>query len=165
MVADRASGVLVDHTKVHSVNYEGQYYQTRGPLNAGPSPQGQPVIAQAGGSLRGRRFAGAHADTIVVNAKGIEAMREYREDVHRHMIAAGRSPSDCKTLYLINPILGETMAEAEERRDRRQAFAEAQIDQRLAQFGKITNIDFGKFDLDKPLPDDVTTNGHQLNLE
>ena len=165
MVADRASGVLVDHTKVHAVNYEGQHYQTRGPLNSGPSPQGQPVIAQAGGSARGRRFAGAHADTIVVNAKGIEAMRDYRKDVHRHMIAAGRDPSTCKILYLINPILGDTMAEAEARRDRRAALAMEQIDQRLAHLGKVTNIDFGKFDMDKPLPDDVTTNGHQLNLE
>jgi len=165
MVADRASGVLVDHTKVHAVNYEGQHYQTRGPLNSGPSPQGQPVIAQAGGSARGRRFAGAHADTIVVNTKGIEAMRDYREDVHRHMIAAGRDPSTCKILYLINPILGDTMAEAEARRDRRAALAMEQIDQRLAHLGKVTNIDFGKFDMDKPLPDDVTTNGHQLNLE
>ena len=165
MVADRASGVLVDHTKVHALNYEGQHYQTRGPLNSGPSPQGQPVIAQAGGSARGRRFAGAHADTIVVNTKGIEAMRDYREDVHRHMIAAGRDPSTCKILYLINPILGDTMAEAEARRDRRAALAMEQIDQRLAHLGKVTNIDFGKFDMDKPLPDDVTTNGHQLNLE
>jgi alkanesulfonate monooxygenase SsuD/methylene tetrahydromethanopterin reductase-like flavin-dependent oxidoreductase (luciferase family) len=39
------------------------------------------------------------------------------------------------------------------------------IEERLAHFGKVTNIDFAKFDLDKPLPDHVTTNGHQLNLE
>lgn len=165
MLADRERGVLVDPSKVHGVHYEGQYYQTRGPLNSGPCPQGQPVIAQAGGSARGRKFAGAHADTIVVNAKGIEAMREYRQDISNYMIAAGRNPDDCKVLYLINPILGETQAEAEERRNMRQAHADAQIEQRLAHFGKVTNIDFGRFDLDKPLPDDVTTNGHQLNLE
>ena len=46
-----------------------------------------------------------------------------------------------------------------------QELAKANIHERLAHFGKVTNIDFGKFDLDKPLPDDVTTNGHQLNLE
>ena len=66
------SGMLVDHTKVHAVNFEGRYYSTRGPLNSGPCPQGQPVIAQAGGSPRGRKFAAAHADTIVANAKGID---------------------------------------------------------------------------------------------
>ncbi len=119
------------------------------------------MIAQAGGSPRGRKFAAAHADTIVVHTKGIEAMRAYRDDVHKHMIACGRKPSDCKVLYLINPILGESIADAQERRKKRAAIALGRIDERLAHFGKVTNIDFGKFDLDKPLPDDVTTNGHQ----
>jgi FMN-dependent oxidoreductase (nitrilotriacetate monooxygenase family) len=165
IIADRRSGVLVDHTKVHAVNYQGRYYSTRGPLNSGPAPQGQPVIAQAGGSPRGRQFAAAHADTIVVNAKGIDAMRAYRGDVHKYMKAHGRKPEQCKVLFLINPILGETMEEAQERRKKRAAIALEKIDERLAHFGKVTNIDFGKFDLDKPLPDHVTTNGHQQNLE
>jgi alkanesulfonate monooxygenase SsuD/methylene tetrahydromethanopterin reductase-like flavin-dependent oxidoreductase (luciferase family) len=97
--------------------------------------------------------------------KGIEAMRAYREDVHKHMIALGRKPSDCKVLYLINPIVGETMEEAQERKRKRAAIAMERIDERLAHFGKVTNIDFGKLDLDKPLPDHITTNGHQQNLE
>ena len=164
-VADRKSGVLIDPSKVHRVNHEGPYFKTRGPLNSGPAPQGRPVIAQAGGSPRGRKFAAAHADTIVVHVKGIEAMKAYREDVHRHMIAQGRKPSDCKVLYLVNPIIGETMEEAQDRKKRRVALALEKIDERLAHFGKVTNIDFGKFDLDKPLPDHVTTNGHQQNLE
>jgi alkanesulfonate monooxygenase SsuD/methylene tetrahydromethanopterin reductase-like flavin-dependent oxidoreductase (luciferase family) len=81
------------------------------------------------------------------------------------MVSQGRKPSDCKVLFLINPILGETMEEALERRSRRQNMANAQVHQRLAHFGKVTNIDFGRFDIDRPLPDHVTTNGHQLNLE
>jgi FMN-dependent oxidoreductase (nitrilotriacetate monooxygenase family) len=165
IIADRKSGVLVDHTKVHAVNHEGKYFRTRGPLNCGPAPQGQPVIAQAGGSPRGRRFAAAHADTIVAHVKGIEAMKAYRDDVHQHMAALGRKPSDCKVLYLINPILGETKQDALERKARRAARALERIDERLAHFGKVTNIDFGKLDLDKPLPDHITTNGHQQNLE
>ena len=165
IIADRQRGVLVDHAKVHAVNHEGKFFKTRGPLNSGPAPQGQPVIAQAGGSPRGRRFAAAHADTIVVHVKGIEAMKAYRDDVHRHMAAQGRDPSRCKVLFLINPILGETMEDAKERKARRAARARERIDERLAHFGKITNIDFGKLDLDRPLPDDVTTNGHQKNLE
>ncbi len=123
IIADRKSGVLVDPSKVHAVNYQGKYFSTRGPLNSGPGPQGQPVIAQAGGSPRGRKFAAAHAETIVVNAKGIDAMRAYRADVHKHMIAQGRSPSDCKVLFLINPILGGTIEEAQERRNKRQSMA------------------------------------------
>lgn len=164
IIADRHRGVLVDHTKVHAVNYKGKYFETRGPLNSGPAPQGRPVIAQAGGSPRGRRFAAAHADTIVVNAKGVEAMRAYRDDIRSLMVACGRNPDHCKVLFLVNPILGETMAEAAERRARREMRAAETLVQRLAHFGKVTNIDFGRFDLDKPLPDEVTTNGHQQNL-
>ena len=77
-----------------------------------------------------RKFAAAHAETIVVNAKGIEAMKAYRADVHNHMAAAGRSPSDCKILFLINPILGETEEDALERRKHRQRIADQHIEQR-----------------------------------
>jgi len=165
IIADRRSGVLADPAKVHGVHFTGKYFKTRGPLNSGPAPQGQPVIAQAGGSPRGRRFAATHADTIVVHAKGIEAMRAYREDVRLTMAAQGRRPDDCKVLYLVNPVVGETTEEAEWRRQARIARANQQVEQRLAHIGKVTNIDFGRFDLDKPLPDDVTTNGHQQTLE
>jgi FMN-dependent oxidoreductase (nitrilotriacetate monooxygenase family) len=165
IVADRKNGILVDPSKVRAVNYSGKFYKTRGPLNSGPCPQGQPVIAQAGGSPRGKRFAAQHADTIVVNIKGIDAMRGYRNDIRQMMAEAGRNPDDCKVLFLINPILGDTMEQAEERRQMRAQRGKDYVLQRLAHLGKVTNIDFGKFDLDKPLPDDVTTNGHQQNLD
>src|SRR5580692_8658626 len=121
IVADRQSGVLVDHTKVHAVNYDGTYFRTRGPLNSGPAPQGQPVIAQAGGSPRGRKFAAQHADTIVAHTKGIAAMKSYRDDVRARMAACGRDPDSCKVLFLVNPIIGETEAEAQEKQRMRAA--------------------------------------------
>jgi FMN-dependent oxidoreductase (nitrilotriacetate monooxygenase family) len=164
IVADDEAGILVDHTKVHAVNFEGRYFKTRGPLNSGPCPQGQPVIAQAGGSPRGREFASRHSDTIVVNAKGIHAMKAYRDDIRARMVAHGRDPDSCKVLFLVAPILGETEEEAQERKRTRAARAAEQIPQRLAHFGKITNIDFGKMDLDRPVGS-LTTNGHQQSLD
>jgi FMN-dependent oxidoreductase (nitrilotriacetate monooxygenase family) len=165
IIADRKNGILVDHTKVHAVNYEGKYFKTRGPLNSGPCVQGQPVIAQAGGSPRGRQFAAQYADTIVASTKGTAAMKAYRDDVRARMAACGRDPDSCKVLFLVAPIIGETEQEAQEKKQLRQARAEAQVPQRLAHLGKVTNIDFGKFDIDKPLPDGVTTNGHQQTLD
>jgi FMN-dependent oxidoreductase (nitrilotriacetate monooxygenase family) len=164
IVADRHSGVLVDPTKVHAVNYSGRFYKTRGPLNSGPCPQGRPVIAQAGGSPRGRQFASQHADTIVVNAKGISAMKAYREDIRRRMVEHGRDPDSCKVLFMVAPIFGETEAEAAEHKRMRAARAAEAIPQRLAFLGKITNIDFSKFDLDQPLGT-LRTNGHQQSLD
>src|SRR3984957_6367852 len=81
VVADRDSGVLIDPARVHTIDYEGRYYRSRGPLNSGPCPQGRPIIAQAGGSERGRTFAARHADTIVAHPKGIEAMKQYRANI------------------------------------------------------------------------------------
>lgn len=164
IIADRDRGILVDHNKVHAVNHEGRFFKTRGPLNSGPCPQGQPVIAQAGGSPRGRRFAAQHADTIVAHTKGIAAAKAYRDDVRQRMVAYGRNPDTCKVLFLAAPIIGQTETEAQDRRQMRLERARQQIPQRLAHLGKITNIDFGKLDLDQPLAE-LTTNGHQQTLE
>ena len=128
---------------MHTIDYEGQYYRSRGPLNAGPCPQGRPVIAQAGGSARGRAFAARHAETIVVHMKGIEQMKAYRDDIRKRMVECGRDPDTCKVLFLIAPILAETDADAHERARRRmQGAATTSIDVKLAQLGWSTNIDF-----------------------
>lgn len=163
IVADRDTGVLIDHTKVHTIDYKGKYYASRGPLNSGPLPQGQPVIAQAGGSKMGKAFAARYADTIVAAPRGVAAMKKYREDIHAEMKAAGRDPSTCKVLFLLQPIVTETHAEAQEKIAMRRAFAEANIDRMLARFGWSTNLDLSGADLDAPIGE-LTTNGHQSSL-
>ena len=166
IVADRKSGVLIDHTKVHTIDFEGKYYRSRGPLNSGPAPQGQPVIAQAGGSDKGRAFAAKYADTVVAHPKGIDAMKQYRDDVR---YAAWRRPAaireTCKILFLISPIVAETNAEARAKADQRAIPAEKNIDARLAQFGWSTNLDLSDIDLDTPVGQlELSTNGHQSSL-
>lgn len=163
IVADRKSGILIDPEKVHTIDFEGAYYSSRGPLNSGPCPQGQPVIAQAGGSPKGRNFAARHADTIVSSAKGIEVMKAYRDDVRRRMSEFGRDPDTCKVLFLVSPIIGETKAEAEAQRRQREIDVANNIDLRLARLGWSTNIDFSGFDLDAEVGE-LSTNGHQFSL-
>ena len=164
LVADRDSGMLVDHTKVHQIDFRGRHYASRGPLNSGPAPQGRPVIAQAGGSPRGRQFASKHADTIVASIKGMDRMREYRDDVRARMVGHGRDPDTCKVLFLVAPIIAATRDDALALKARRAARVAEQVDRKLAFLGKITNIDFAQFDLDAPVAD-LTTNGHQQTLE
>ena len=163
IVADRQSGILIDPAKVHTIDYVGEYYRCRGPLNSGPCPQGRPVIAQAGGSDRGKRFAATHADTIVAHVKGPDHMKAYRDDVHAKMQAAGRDPATCKVLYLVAPILGDSMEEAQMKAEARRRRAAKNTDVKLAQLGWSTNIDFSEFDLDQPVGE-LTTNGHQQSL-
>ncbi|MBE9605248.1 NtaA/DmoA family FMN-dependent monooxygenase [Acetobacteraceae bacterium H6797] len=164
LVADNQTGVFADPSKVHSVDFEGKWYKVRGPLNSGPAPQGQPVIAQAGGSPRGRQFAAGHADTIVTSVKGIAGMKAYRDDVRARAKALGRNPDHIKLLFLVDPIIGETMEEAEMKKARKAARAAERLHERLAHFGKTLNIDFSTMDLDKPIGE-LTTNGHQQSLD
>lgn len=164
LVADTETGMLIDHTKVKQIDFKGRFYASRGPLNSGPPPQGRPVIAQAGGSPRGRRFAATHADTIVASIKGADRMRDYRNDVRRLMTEQGRSPDHCKVLFLVAPIIAETTEHGQELKRRRAARVVEQVDRKLAFLGKITNIDFAQYDLDAPVAD-LTTNGHQQTLD
>jgi FMN-dependent oxidoreductase (nitrilotriacetate monooxygenase family) len=163
IVADRKSGVLIEPSKVHTIDYVGEYYKSRGPLNSGPCPQGRPVIAQAGGSAKGRAIAAKYADTIVAHPKGIAAMKEYRNDVHTHMRSFGRDPATCKILFMATPVLGETSAEAKEKAAQRPIKVANNVDRALAQLGWITNIDFSDHDLDAPV-EALSTNGHQSSL-
>jgi long-chain alkane monooxygenase len=163
VVKDRARGVYADHTKVHPVHFEGEFFRCRGPLNTAPSPQGRPTYVQAGGSPRGRDFAAKHADAIIATANGIRGMREFRDDVRARAAKIGRNPDDIKVMYLVYPFLGETREDAFEQRQRLVSDA-AYIEAAIAGIGQITDIDFSQFDLDKPLPK-LTTNGESGALD
>ena len=123
VVLDRETSTYADYTKVRPINFVGKYYKCRGPLNTAPSPQGRPAFVQAGGSPRGRQFAAETADSIIAAASGVEAMREYRNDVRKRAAAAGRNPDDIKVLFIVAPVLAETKAAAQEKFERYVRFA------------------------------------------
>ena len=160
---DRERGVYADHTKVHPINFEGEFFKVRGPLNTVPSPQGRPTFVQAGGSPRGRAFAARHADSIIATANQIAGMKQYRDDVRGHAVNFGRNPDDIKVLFLVYPFLGETSEEAMAKY-RRMVASDSFIHAALASVGQITDIDFSKYALDEPLPH-LTTNGEQGSLD
>jgi FMN-dependent oxidoreductase (nitrilotriacetate monooxygenase family) len=163
VVLDRETPLFADGSKVHAVNHEGRYFRCRGPLNAPRSPQGRPVICQAGGSPRGQQFAARWADTIITDAGSVEGMKEYRADVRKRAVAAGRDPDSIKVLFLAYPLVDTTMDAARERRRLQREDAAQHLDMQLSSMSRLTNIDFAKFDLDEPLRD-LHTNGHQSSL-
>jgi FMN-dependent oxidoreductase (nitrilotriacetate monooxygenase family) len=160
MVLDQARAVFADPAKVHPVHYEGKYFSTRGPLSAPRSPQGHPVICQAGGSPRGRRFAARWADTIIASAGSVAGMKAYRADIRAQAVACGRDPDSIKVLFLIAPIVDEFHDSAVLRREAQKADAAEFIEWHLASSSRLTGIDFSKFDLDEPLPE-LDSNGHR----
>jgi long-chain alkane monooxygenase len=157
--------MFADGTKVHPINHVGKYFRCRGPLNAPRSPQGRVPICQAGGSPRGQQFASRWADTIITEGGGsVGSMKAYRDRVRQQAAEYGRNPDDIKVLFLAHPIIDVSMEGARERQRLEQVEAEKHLDLHLSGMSRLTGIDFAKYDLDQPLPSDLTTNGHQSAL-
>ena len=117
MVLDKAAGILADPSKVHYANYAGRWVRTRGPLSIPRSPQGRPVIMQAGSSDRGRDFAARWAEVVFTIQRGRDEMRDFYNDLKSRMAALGRAPQACAVLPAISVVLGETESIAVERAD------------------------------------------------
>jgi FMN-dependent oxidoreductase (nitrilotriacetate monooxygenase family) len=163
IVLDRDKGTYADATRVRTVDFVGKYYKSRGPLNTAPPPQGHPVLCQAGASPPGRQFAARFADTIVATASSPESMKAFRADIRERLAAEGRDPDSCKVLFLISPIVGDTVEEAKAKKLRWMSDPRS-IEYVLTTMASITEIDFSTFDLDAPIPP-VTTNGERGFLE
>lgn len=114
-VFDKESGEFGDPSKVHYADYEGRWVKTRGPLPTPQSPQGHPVIIQAGSSDRGREFAARWAEVIFTEQAERSKMTDFYEDMHRRLAAAGRDPESVKILAGVSTVLGETESIATER--------------------------------------------------
>ncbi|GAA4675764.1 NtaA/DmoA family FMN-dependent monooxygenase [Frondihabitans cladoniiphilus] len=166
IVMNQETGHYADHTKVHPINFEGKYHKVRGPLNMPAGPQGHPVLCQAGGSPRGREFSSAHANAIVTALPTVDKMKAYRADIRERAARQGRNPDDIKVMYLVQPIIGETEAEARAKFHQIYGMDDPmQIEQTLGVISAVTEIDFFQFPLDEEMPEGVTTNGHQSILD
>lgn len=116
-VLDKEKGVFADPAKVHYANYKGRWVKSRGPLSIPRSPQGRPVIMQAGSSDRGRDFAARWAEAVFTIQRGREEMREFYVDLKSRMDKRGRAPGECAVLPAMSVVLGETDSIARERAD------------------------------------------------
>ncbi|RRQ29439.1 LLM class flavin-dependent oxidoreductase [Rhodococcus sp. Eu-32] len=108
LVVDKESGVFVDPDKVETPDYQGKYVQVKGPLTLPPSPQGKPVLIQAGDSPRGRQFGGKWAELVFAIENNEEDLRAKRNDLRRLAAEAGRDPDSIKLIAAVQPIVGET---------------------------------------------------------
>jgi FMN-dependent oxidoreductase (nitrilotriacetate monooxygenase family) len=151
LIIDKQSGLFADPTKVRAANYVGQYVRSRGPLNVPRSPQGHPVLMQAGASPRGRAFAGRWAEMIFTLQYDKDEMRAFYQDVKGRMATHDRAPEDCAILSSIDLIIGETESIAREK----QLFANSlvSVEQGLGLLSSHVGVDLSTFALDRPLSD------------
>jgi FMN-dependent oxidoreductase (nitrilotriacetate monooxygenase family) len=160
----RAATALWSSDADTPINRSGDFYSVTGgglPL----AHQDRPVLCQAGGSKAGMDFAAQWADIIVSVPVGIDAMKAYRDSIRSRIADGGGDPDRCRVLYMITPILGETDDEARAKRDRMYAADGDNFLRRIVQLSNISEIDFSRFDLDAPIPEDATTNGAQSILD
>jgi FMN-dependent oxidoreductase (nitrilotriacetate monooxygenase family) len=136
LVRDKAAGIMADPAKVHYANYAGRWIKTRGPLSIPRSPQGHPVIMQAGSSDRGRAFAARWAEVIFTIQRGREEMREFYDDIKSRMQERGRAPSECAILPAVTVVLGETVSIANERAE----YLNSLIDPELSLASSSSNL-------------------------
>jgi FMN-dependent oxidoreductase (nitrilotriacetate monooxygenase family) len=155
--------MFIDPTKVKAVNFEGQYYKSRGPLNLPRSPQGRPLFVAPGGSPRGRKFSGRNAEVVLGSAENIEEMKQYCIDVRNHAVSFGRDPDKVKLMFAIAPVITKTRQEAEEYKQNYPKMLEKRLEHSLAAMSFLSGIDFAKFDLDAPVGE-IKTNGMQTIL-
>lgn len=110
---DRKTGQVADPARVTPIHHKGRFFQVRGPLNVVPSPQGRPVMIQAGGSPRGTRAAAHVADHVFAATKSLPLMAQQRADLDQCIRDEGRDPERVGIVWATKAIVAETTAEAE----------------------------------------------------
>jgi FMN-dependent oxidoreductase (nitrilotriacetate monooxygenase family) len=151
LVANRATGQYIDASKVRSLDHSGRYFAVKGPLNIDRSPQGQPVILQAGGSAAGQRLAAQTADVVFSVTQDLaDSQRQYAE---LKALAAhyGRPPGAVTLLPGVMPVVGRTDREAFDMLATLQGFVSST--NAVALLSDRLGIDMRAHDLDGPIPD------------
>jgi alkanesulfonate monooxygenase len=157
------SGIYVDPEKMHVLDHKGKYFSVRGPLNIARPVQGWPVIVQAGASGAGRQLAAETAEAVFTSNTDLAAGQAFYADVKARTEAAGRHPDHIKILPACFVVIGDTMAEAQAKRDKLDSLVHA--DSAIASLSIALGHDASKFDPDGPLPDIPESNATKSGRE
>ncbi|RQO68803.1 LLM class flavin-dependent oxidoreductase [Aquitalea sp. FJL05] len=149
---NRATGQFFAKDKLHTLNHKGRFFQVAGPLNISRSPQGQPVIFQAGSSDAGIGLAGKYADAVFTHAPSIEETRDFLRKVKTSAVLHARPAEAVKIFPGIAPVVAATDAEAEAKFRLIQQLLT--IDDALAYLGRFfDHHDFSQYPLDEAFPE------------
>lgn len=152
LVADKDSGRFLARPDAGAFAFQGAQFDISGRFTVPRSPQGRPVILQAGVSPQGRDFAAANADAIFSPYGKLPEAADFYRDVKARAVAAGRSADDIKILPSASFVLGDTAAEAAEKYH---AIRNEQVTGQTALIllEQIWNRDLSAYDPDGPVPD------------
>ena len=153
VLLDKQSGTFADPAKVHRVDHSGEWFQVRGPFTVPRSPQGHPVLIQAGQSERGRQFAARWGELLFVIYPTPEACKAYRDDLRRRAQSAGRDPDSVKVAPAVYVVVDETPEKARQKLEQIESLAN-QVDS-LTLLSEVFNYDFSQHPVDEPLSDET----------
>ena len=157
-VRDQPSGVYYDPAKMHVLNHRGKHFAVRGPLNVARSPQGRPVLVQAGASDTGRDLAARMAELVFTAQTTFEQAAEFYRDVRARVARLGRTQDAVKIMPGLYPVVGRTEAEAREKFDFLQSLIHPSVGLAVLEH-TIGVANLAQYPLNGPVPDMVDTNG------
>jgi FMN-dependent oxidoreductase (nitrilotriacetate monooxygenase family) len=152
-VGDKASGVFADVSRIQPIAHRGEFFQVQGPLNLPRTPQGRPVLIQAGASVDGRELAARHAEAVFSASQSFEESLAYGRELKSRAAALGRGPDAVKVLAGLTTVIAGTEAEALRRRDELVALIPWRYS--LKRLAGTLGISADRLQLDRRLPDDL----------
>jgi N-acetyl-S-(2-succino)cysteine monooxygenase len=157
-IRDKDSGVYFDTSKMHVLDHRGKHFSVRGPLNVARSPQGRPVLVQAGASDTGRDLAAKLAELVFTAQTTFEQATEFYSDVMGRLPRFGRSPDAVKIMPGLYPVVGRTEAEAKEKFAYLQSLIHPSVGLAVLEH-TIGVANLAQYPLHGPVPEMGDTNG------
>ncbi|MDP4593247.1 MAG: LLM class flavin-dependent oxidoreductase [Beijerinckiaceae bacterium] len=149
-VRNQKSGLFIDPEKLYVLEHEGEFFKVKGPLIVPPSPQGEPVMVQAGASEDGRELAAATAEVVFGAQQHLDTAREFYADVKGRMATYGRDPDSLKIMPGLTYFVAETREQAQAEFEELQDLIDPVMG--LALLSQRMDFDFSGFNPDDPVP-------------
>ena len=143
---DKTSGLFFDPAKLHTLDHKGKHFQVRGPLTVARTPQGRPILVQAGASNQGIEIAARYADVVYSAAHEIESATRYYADLKGRLATYGRRPDQLLIMPGITPFVGRTEQEARDKYDQLNALVDPilGLSYLYGQMGDLSGYDVGR---------------------
>ncbi|GLF91807.1 putative monooxygenase YxeK [Bacillus safensis] len=152
LVRNKETGEFFEPGKLHELQHKGEFFSVRGPLNVSRTPQGQPVIIQAGSSDDGQKLAAKTAELIFTAQNDLDKAKEFYQSLKGKVEAAGRAREDVSIMPGIFPIIADTEEEAQAKYEELQELIVPEIGLSILQ-NYLGGIDLSQYPLDGPLPE------------
>lgn len=151
VIADRATGQYINAAKVRSLDHHGRYFQVKGPLNTARTPQGRPVMIQAGSSEPGLALAARTADVVFSVVQDLDEAKAAYVALKSRLPEYGRRAEDVALLPGVMPVIGATMADAREKLNTLQSYVNT--GNAMTMLSSRMGMDVSGFPLDDLVPD------------